>query len=196
VLRPGRRPIALTQSPRGPVRKGGRYPRSPYAGRFTVLETDGFSRRAGIVFRSRYRFSSDRIDVSWQISRARTDALSAEALFPSWEEATINVHRKTGELVKLTATTSVPQIDLATVDYFFIDGSEGGYVVLPRAFSAASQVGVIEPAKQSSNPRPGPSLSIRLARPSRWSHLSLSATIALARDEAEAAALFERLRAG
>jgi hypothetical protein len=194
VLRPGRRPITLTRSPRGRVRKGSRYPRSPYAGRFTVLETDGFSRRAGIVFRSRYRFSADRIDVSWRISRARTDALSAEVLFPSWEEATINVHKKTGELVKLTATAPVPQIDLAGVDYFFIDGGEGGYVVLPRGFSATPQVGLIQPSGQSSNPRPGPSLSIRLARPSRWSHLFLDVSLALARDAAEAAAQVGRLR--
>jgi hypothetical protein len=159
-----------------------------------VLETDGFSRRAGVVFRSGYRFSSDRIDISWRISRTRTDALSAEALFPSWEQATINVHKRTGELVALTATTPVPPIELATVDYFFIDGSEGGYVVLPRAFSAAPTVAVIQPSEQSSNPRPGPSLSIRLARPSRWNHLSLDVSIALARDAAAAAAVFERLR--
>jgi hypothetical protein len=194
VLQPGRRPITLTRSPRGPIRKGVRYPRSPYAGRFTELETDGFSRRAGVVFRSRYRFTTDRIDVSWRISRSPTDALSAEALFPSWEEATINVHKKTGELVKLTATSPVPQIDLAAVDYFFIDGSEGGYVVLPRAFSLSPQVGVINPRKQASNPRPGPSLSIRLARASRWAHLSLDVSIALARDAAEADSVVARLR--
>jgi hypothetical protein len=195
VLRPGRRPIALTRSPRGPIRRGLRYPRSPYAGRFTVLESDGFSRRAGVVFRSRYRFRSDRIDVSWQISRARTDALSAEALFPSWERATINVNLKDGRRISLNGTSRVPLIELATVDYFFIDGSEGGYVVLPRAFSAGAQVGVIQPSDQASNPRPGPSLSIRLARPSRWAHLSLDVSIALARDVKEAAAAVTRLRA-
>jgi hypothetical protein len=194
VLRPGRRPITLRRSPRGPVRKGSRYPRSPYAGRFTELETDGFSRRAGVVFRSRYLFRADRIDASWRISRARTDALSAEALFPSWEEATIDVHLRTGELVKLMAGSRVPEIGLAAVDYFFIDGSEGGYVVLPRAFSFAPQVGVVRPSRQASNPRPGPSLSIRLARPSRWSHLSLDVSIGLARNAAEAAEVAGRLR--
>jgi hypothetical protein len=66
--------------------------------------------------------------------------------------------------------------------------------VLPRAFSLTPQVGLIQPSEQSSNPRPGPSLSIRLARPSRWSHLSLDVSIALARDTAEAAAAVGRLR--
>jgi hypothetical protein len=94
----------------------------------------------------------------------------------------------------LTATAPVPQIDLAGVDYFFIDGGEGGYVVLPRGFSATPQVGLIQPSGQSSNPRPGPSLSIRLARPSRWSHLFLDVSLALARDAAEAAAQVGRLR--
>jgi hypothetical protein len=196
VLRPGRRPITLSRSPRGPVKRGSRYPRAPYAGRFTVLETDGFARRAGVVFRSRYRFASDRIDVSWRIRRARTDALSAEALFPSWEEAALDVHTKTGQMVRLNGKTPVPHIDLTVVDYFFIDGSEGGYVVLPRTFSAGSHVGVVQPSKQSSNPRPGPSLSIRLAGPSRWSHLALDVSIGLARDTEQAAAVVARLRSG
>ncbi len=193
VLRPGRRPVVLTRSPRGAVRTGSRYPREPYAGRFTDLETNGFAKRAGVHFGNRYRFRSDRIDAAWRVSRARTDALSAEALFPSWEKATIHVNLKTGEVVRLTGTAAVPQIDLGAVRYFFVEGGEGGYVVVPRASTAGANVRVVRPAEQSSNPRPGPSLAIRLAAPSRWSQLSLEVTIALARDESEAAAAVQRL---
>ena len=44
----------------------------------------GFADRAGVRFRSRYRFATDHIHVAWQVTRSRTDALSAEALLPSW----------------------------------------------------------------------------------------------------------------
>ena len=155
VLRPGRRPIVLTRSPRGPILKGTRYPRSPYAGKFNDLETNGFARRAGVAFRNRYRFRTDRIDAHWTVTRTRTDALSAEALFPSWGEATIEVHLQAGGVVKLTAGAPVPHIDLATVRYFFVDGSEGGYVVVPRSVPAGAQVRLLKPSEQSSNPRPG-----------------------------------------
>ena len=86
VLRPGRRPIVLTRSPRGPIREGIALPalalRGPLhgAGDERVRASGRESR-----FTSRYRFGADRIDVSWRVSARRTDALSAEALFPSWE---------------------------------------------------------------------------------------------------------------
>jgi hypothetical protein len=194
VLRPGRRPVVLTRSPRGPVRTGARYPRRPYAGRFSDLETNGYAERAGVRFSNRYRFRSDRIDVAWRAARSRTDPLSAEVLFPSWERGTINVNMKTGQVVKLTgARPAPPHIDLPAVGYFFIEGSEGGYVVVPRALPAGAQVGVIEPSEQSSNPRPGPSLVIRLAPPSRWTQVSLEATIAPARDAGDAVGVVGRL---
>ena len=52
---------------------------------------------------------------------------------------------------------------LADVRYFFIDGAEGGYVVVPRGFPPTATAQCIKPSEQSSNPRPGPSISVRLA---------------------------------
>jgi hypothetical protein len=194
VLRPGRRPIVLTRSPRGPVRKGLRYPRAPYAGRFTVLEANGFARRAGVSFNSRYRFGADRIDIAWRASRGRSDVLSAEVLFPSWESATINAVLKTGDVRKLAAPPAgQASVLLAAVNYFFIDGSEGGYVVLPRAIPAGALAYVLNPSKQSSNPRPGPSLAVRLAPASTWRAVSFGVTIAPARTAADAAAIVAQL---
>jgi hypothetical protein len=196
VLRPGRRPVILTRSPRGAIHKGLRYPRMPYAGRFSVLEANGLSDRAGVRFRSRYRFGTDRIDIGWRVTRSRTDALQLEATFPSWESATINAILKAGGVQRLTGDPPlVPQVQVATADYFFIDGSEGGYVVLPLAFPPGTLARVLRPSEQSSNPRPGPSMTLRLAPPSRWQDLSMEVTIALARDLGEAATAVARLRA-
>jgi hypothetical protein len=195
VLRPGRRPVVLTRSPRGAILKGLRYPSSPYAGRFSVLEANGLADRAGVRFRSRYRFGTDRIDIGWKVTRARTDALQAEATFPSWDSATINAILKAGGVVRLTGEAPrVAQVDLATADYFFIDGSEGGYVVVPVSFPPGTLARVLRPSGQSSNPRPGPSMTLRLAPPSRWGALSLDVSIALARDLGEAATAVARLR--
>jgi hypothetical protein len=194
VRRPGRRPIVLTQSPRGPVRTGARYPRTPYAGPFEVLDASGFAERAGLRFRSQYRFGADYIHAVWHVTRSRSDPLSAEALFPSWEEATINVVLQSGARTKLTkAPGGSTQLALADVRYFFIDGGEGGYVMVPRAFPTGTVARLIFPSSQSSNPRPGPSLSLRLAPTSRWQILSLRATMAPARTAEEAAAFVAQL---
>ena len=196
VLRPGRRPITLTRSPRGPVRKGARYPRltlrgSLYgAGDRRVLSAGG--RR--VPFALPVHDRPDRRLVADQ-PFAHRRAFGGGAL-PELGRSDDQRPQEDGRARE--ADGDVPGAAASTspaVDYFFIDGSEGGYVVLPRTFSLSPQVGVINPRKQASNPRPGPSLSIRLARASRWAHLSLDVSIALARDPAEAAAAAARLRA-
>jgi hypothetical protein len=84
---------------------------------------------------------------------------------------------------------------LANVRYFFIDGSEGGYVVVLRSFLPTATAHVIRPSEQSSNPRPGPSLSVRLAAGTQWRDVSLRVVMAPARNGDEAAALAPRLGA-
>ena len=70
-MRPGRLPLILNKSPQGPITRVKRYPRSPHAGRFDMIETGGLVDRAGVRFRSRYVFTTDRIQVHWQITRSR-----------------------------------------------------------------------------------------------------------------------------
>ena len=67
---------------------------------------------------------------------------------------------RSGQVVKLAGTAFVR---LADVRYFFIDGAEGGYVVVPRSFPPTATAHVIKPSEQSSNPRPGPSVAVRFA---------------------------------
>ena len=186
----GRIPLILNKSPQGPVTRVRRYPRSPHAGVFTEVESGGLVDRAGVRFRSRYLFKADHIHVHWQITRSRTDALTAEALLPSWGEAALHAVLHTGADVMLAGSASV---GLAAVRHFFVDGAEGGYVVVPRVFPPAATAHVIAPSAQSSNPRPGPSLSLRLATGAHWRDVSLRVAIAPARTAAEAAALAGRI---
>lgn len=190
--RPGRLPLILNKSPQGPITRVKRYPRSPHAGRFDTIETGGLVDRAGVRFRSRYVFATDHIHVHWQITRGRGDQLTAEATLPSWGDGVLNAVMRSGEVVKLAGTAHVP---LTAVRYFFIDGSEGGYVVVPRTFLPTATAHVLSPSEQSSNPRPGPSLLVRMASGTQWRDVSLRVTMAPARNGDEAAALAPKLGA-
>jgi hypothetical protein len=195
VLHPGRRPIRLTRSPQGPVRQGTRYPRNPYAGRFEVLEAEGFAKQEGVHFHSHYRFEAGHFHVGWRLTRDRTDPLSAEAMLPSWDAAILNVVLKNGQRVKLGNPPDRAKVDLATVAYFYVDGGgrESGYVAVPRSVPPAAFAFHVRPGKQGSNPRPGPSIAVRLAEASRWGEVTFGVAIAPARTADEAAALAAQL---
>ena len=196
LLRPGRRPIRLTASPQGPVPRGTRYPPNPYAGRFTALEAEGFSRQEGVHFHSHYRFTTDRIEIRWRVTRSRTDPLSAEAMLPSWGDATLRAVLKTGQQVRLGKAPDRTRLDLSLVRYFYVEGveTESGYIAIPFAAPPAAFAFVIRPSRQNSNPRPGPSIAVRLAQASAWRETSFGVTIAPARTAEEAVAIAGRLR--
>jgi hypothetical protein len=191
--RRGRLPLILNRSPQGPITRVRRYPRSPHAGRFDEIETGGLIDRAGVRFRSRYVFATDHIHVHWQITRSRAGSLTAEATLPSWGDGELNAVMRSGEVVKLTGAAHV---QLAAVRYFFIKGSEGGYVVVPRTFLPVATAHVLTPSRQSSNPRPGPSISVRFATGAQWRDVALRVAMAPARSGEEAAAVAQRLGAG
>jgi len=62
-----------------------------------------------------------------------------------------------------------------------------------RSFPPGAVARLLFPSPQSSNPRPGPSLVIRLVPASRWHDLSLRVAMAPARTAAEAAAVVGRI---
>jgi len=182
--RRGRLPMILNRSPQGPIRRVRRYPRSPHAGRFETIETGGLVDRAGIRFRSRYTFSADHIHVQWQITRNRGGTLTAEVTWPSWGDGVLNAIMRNSAVIKLAGQAFVR---LSEVRYFFIDGSEGGYVLVPRVFPDHATAHVIHPSDQNSNPRAGPSVSVRLASGTNWHDVVLRVTMAPVRNGDEAA---------
>ena len=99
-------------------------------------------------------------------------------------------HRRGGEAGRRPRSSR-----LRRVRYFFIDGGEGGYVVVPRSFPPTATCPRVQPSEQSSNPRPGPSLSVRMATGAQWRDLSLRVVMAPARTAEEAAAVAGRLGA-
>jgi hypothetical protein len=65
-------------------------------------------------------------------------------------------------------------------------------VAIPRADPAGAFAFVLRVKRQNSNPRPGPSIVVRLAPASRWGQATFGMTIAPARTLEEAAAIAGR----
>ena len=78
-------------------------------------------------------------------------------------------------------------VSLARVAYFQVVSEHSGYVIVPRSRPAGAVARVLHPARQSSNPDPGPTLAVELARnSSSWRSLGLAVRMAPA-DESVAA---------
>ena len=72
-------------------------------------------------------------------------------------------------------------IRLARVARFEIASARSGYTVVPLRRPAGAVARVLDPARQSSNPDPGPTLAIEIAHGSTWRRARFAARIAVAR---------------
>ena len=66
------------------------------------------------------------------------------------------------------------QIKLASIAYLWVQSEHSGYVVVPASRPAGAAVHVMRPAAQSSDPKPGPTLAIQIARAQRFNRAALS----------------------
>jgi hypothetical protein len=82
-----------------------------------------------------------------------------------------------GSRVSLRASA----VRLERVARFEIESAHSGYTVVPLRRPAAAVARVLEPARQSSDPDPGPTLAIELAHGSTWRRARFAARIAFAR---------------
>ena len=85
-------------------------------------------------------------------------------------------------------------VDLGDVRYFFIDGAEGGYVVVPRGFPPAATAHVIA-VRAELQPAPRAEPLAADGERGAWRDVSLRVAMAPARNGDEAAALAPRLGA-
>ena len=190
----GRIPLILNKSPQGPITRVKRYPRSPHAGVFSEIETGGLVDRAGVRFRSRYTFRTDRIDVHWQATRGRTDALSLEALFPSWEEtAKVNavLADRTVQLVRVPGRQHAGRRRGGPL---LLHRRRRGRLCRPGARLPARRRGApaVPVASRAPTRAPGRASRCGWRRATRWHDLSLRVTMAPARTAEEAAAVVAR----
>jgi len=172
-------PLELLEAPRGTGKAPNPYPRLPYAGAFETIRVRGTRRANGIAIQTTHRFAASFIETEWRVSGANGKVI--EALFPSWgANARVTAVNARGE--RRGVTRAMPLGDVA---YFHVESERSGYVVLVEGGKSAT---VPRPARQSSAPKPGPTLTIR-ARGT-----TLKAKIATAATPEEARAIAANLK--
>ena len=187
-------PLTLERSPRGTVRGGEKYPKRPYAGTFSNLRVNGVVKGKGVQISTTNTFRRDRIVTAWAVARKSGPAVSANVRFPTYGSGgSITAVLRGGGRQRLTEDGS--PLALSRVAYFVLLGGadEGGYVLLPTSGGRGAQARVVQPAAISSNPEPGPSLSVALARVSKWRRLALEVAIAPIATASDAPAAARRL---
>jgi hypothetical protein len=151
--RSGRRVLA-TQTPRrefggSPLRVSARG-----AGSFQVLRASGVVRSGGVVARTRHRFTARFVETRWTVRGPRE---TVDVLFPSWGRgARIVAVRRDGS--RRTVRRPMP---LRRVAYLHVQSERSGYVAVPlRRAGVVARALLTRP--QSSAPRPGPTLALRV----------------------------------
>ena len=166
-------PIALTRSPRGPVKSGARYPGRPYAGAFERIQYRAAAAAGRARVKIRHTFEADRIVCVWTFTRAGGEELAAEVRFPTWGQgATVSTVRAGGK----ARLASGRRRRLAGVKRILLACGDGqsGYTLVPRSFPRDAVLTLTRVPAQTSNPQPGLSLVIELAPRSDWRHLELA----------------------
>jgi hypothetical protein len=194
-IAPGYRPLTLTKAPRGAGAISSTSVGRAYAGPFTDLRATGAVSSRAVTVRVSHRFTRDWIQTSWYASRrasAGRARFTADVLFPSWggRAASVVAVLRDGSRV----TVGSRRIPLASVSYLWVRSERSGYVVVPVSRPGGAGVHTLRTSPQSSDPRPGPTAAIQLARASRFSHASLTVRLMPVQDEQEAAAAAARLR--
>ena len=108
-----------------------------------------------------YTFRPRTIDARWTFSGSGRARRSVELRFPSWKgdgEAHVWAVAPGGWTREI-----VNYRTLDGVSWFYMQSNRSGYAVVPRAMPATARARMIDPARQSSAPRPGRTLVIELA---------------------------------
>jgi hypothetical protein len=186
-------PLRLTKAPVGAGATAAAGVGHAFAGPFSDLRATGTVSTSTLAERTNHRFTPRFIDESWSLKRTRGSAhLTASVLFPSWgsRSARVVAVLKDGSRVSVAARA----VSLKRVDYFQVVSEHSGYVIVPRSRPAGAVARVLHPSRQSSDPDPGPTLAIELARKSSsFRAVGLAVRLATA-DEASAAQVAASLR--
>ena len=147
-----------------------------FAGPFNHLRARGVFTAGRFRAVTSHRFTAEFIDTYWRLDRLRGRArLRTDVTFPSWGRgARVTALLKDGTRVRISPGRAVA---LAAIDRFEISSAESGYAVTPLRRPRGAVAHVIIPARQSSQPDPGPTLAVELARGARWFRARFAARI-------------------
>ncbi|WP_270042896.1 hypothetical protein [Solirubrobacter ginsenosidimutans] len=169
-------PLELLEAPRGIGNNPQPFPHRPYAGAFKMLRVRGTARANGIAIQTTHRFEATFIETEWRVTGAGGKVI--EAIFPSWgSRAKVTAVNRRGERRAVTDGMS-----LRDVDWFHVESEQTGYVVVVEGGKSATKP---RPSKQSSAPKPGPTLTIRASGTTIKARIAPAKTV----DEARAIAV-------
>ena len=194
---PTRPPLEILASPRGRVHVAKPYPRRPYGGSFETVIARGRSHSSAASVETVHRFKPAHIETRWKVEpRHRRRRLTVDVLFPSWGRAArIEAVLANGARVLLAAKGGPSRrVRMRDVAYFYVAGEESGYVIVPKERPGRGTAHVLHPKRQSSAPRPGPTLAIQVVRHGRFRRTGLAVRIAPAASAEQAAKAAGRLR--
>ncbi len=185
---PGVRPLRLTKAPRGAGAVSSAAVGRAYAGPFTDLRATGTTATRELALRVTHRFTPDWIQTNWTATRRTGSArYTADVLFPSWRgvsgAASVVAVLRDGTRV----TVGSRLVPLSSVAYLWVRSERSGYVVVPASRPAGAGVHTLRVSAQSSDPRPGPTLAIQIARAKRFSRAALAVRLMPVHNEQEAA---------
>ena len=175
----GVRPLRLTRAPSGTAAAATSLGRA-YAGAFRAIEAAGSTRGRGFAATVAHRFTRDYIRTRWMLRHTGARGPhTADVLFPSWggDRAAVTAVLRTGERVAVGGRG----LAMRSVRGFEIRSAHGGYRVLGLRAPRGATARIVRPARQSSNPLPGPSLSIRIGSGAALRLARFAARIAPAR---------------
>jgi len=173
-------PLRLTKAPAGTGASAASAPgRSAYAGPFRDLRARGSLTAGRFRAVTSHRFTATTIETSWLLERRYGRArLQADVLLPSrGRTARVVAVLHDGTRLSLRAGA----VRLTRVARFEIESASSGYTVVPLRRPAGAVARVLETSRQSSNPDPGPTLAIELARGATWRRARFAARLAVAR---------------
>jgi hypothetical protein len=163
-----------------------------YAGPFTSLSASGSLSSPTLTVHVAHRFTRDWIQSSWRLTRRAGRArYTADVLFPSWggSAASVTAVLRSGDRVPVGAG----RIALSSIAYLSIRSRYSGYVVAPVTRPAGAVVRTLAVSPQTSDPEPGPTLAIQIARASRFNRAALAVRITPVADAREVPAAAARL---
>ena len=165
-----------------------------YAGPFSDLRATGAMSARGLLMRVTHRFTRDWIQTSWTATRRSGNSrYTADVLFPSWGGRDARRHRGAARRLARDGRHEA-RSRWRRCAYLWVQSERSGYVVVPAGTRpAGAGVHALRVAAQSSDPRPGPTAAIQIARAKRFSRAALTVRITPVQDEQEAAATAARL---
>jgi hypothetical protein len=169
-------PVRLTRAPAGTSATAQTKPGPVFAGPFRRIRARGVFTAGRFRAITSHRFTEAFIDTYWRLDRLRGRArLRADVIFPSWGRgATVSALLRDGTRVRISAGRAMA---LAGIVRFEISSAGSGYAVAPLRRPRGAIAHVILPSRQSSQPDPGPTLAVELARGARWSRARFAARI-------------------